>query len=276
MADYRIDWRTVNNPDAPDLEETLDSLVRGGGGGIFVFNTLTELQNAYPNGSSQPAFVLADKKFYYWDSGGVYTPPTNQIVTASFPVDKTYASSGEPTDTAGFTWFTEYFNPTDWKVTNGKLSNVAIPSSSAGIIGVDLAASWANKHVRADCIMGGGTSNYGGICLENGSYVNTIMLRGDSGTAFKLYTKVNDGAWASVGTYPKTFTDGQVVNLRLSLIANVVYVYADNVLLGSYTLSTAEQAAFTDVRRGGIFTKSTLMSFDNFYLEGNALNNPTN
>jgi hypothetical protein len=246
------------------------------GNGVLVFNTLTDLQNAYPTGSTQPAFVLADKKFYYWDNGSVFTLPTNQVITSAFPVDKIYASSGETTDTSGFTWFTEYFNPSDWTVVGGRLHNSAIPNSSAGIIGVDLSASWTNKHVRADCIMGGGTSNYGGICLENGSYVNTIMMRGDSGTSLKLFTKVNDGAWTLVATYPKTFIDGQVIQMRLSLINNQVLAYADGVLLGTYALTTAEQAVFTDVRRGGLFTKSSAMYFDNFYLEGNALNNPTN
>jgi hypothetical protein len=48
----------------------------GGSGSILVYNTLTDLQTAYPNGTTQPVWVVADQEWYYW-SGTVVTPPAD-------------------------------------------------------------------------------------------------------------------------------------------------------------------------------------------------------
>lgn len=57
------------------------------GSGAMVFNTLTDLQSAYPSGSSQPAWVIADNEWYYWSGSvtGDVTPPNNvtNLVTSS-------------------------------------------------------------------------------------------------------------------------------------------------------------------------------------------------
>lgn len=48
----------------------------GGSGSILTYNTLTDLQTAYPNGTTQPVWVVADQEWYYW-SGTVVTPPAD-------------------------------------------------------------------------------------------------------------------------------------------------------------------------------------------------------
>jgi hypothetical protein len=64
---------------------TIDDIeFAGSGGGVLVFNTLSDLQAAHPNGNTQPAWVIAENDWYYWD--GVVTPPadtTAPTITAS-------------------------------------------------------------------------------------------------------------------------------------------------------------------------------------------------
>ena len=55
-----------------------------GGGGVLVYNTLAELQTTYPNGHTQPAWVVVENDWYYWD--GVIQQPadtTAPVITAS-------------------------------------------------------------------------------------------------------------------------------------------------------------------------------------------------
>jgi chitodextrinase len=47
--------------------------------GILVYPTVTDLQNAFPNGTDQPVWITADKSWYYWDDGVVQQPPTDTI-----------------------------------------------------------------------------------------------------------------------------------------------------------------------------------------------------
>lgn len=60
--------------------------------GILVYATVTDLQNAYPDGTDQPVWITVDKSWYYWD--GDVTEPTDATpptVTAS-PSSGTYTS----------------------------------------------------------------------------------------------------------------------------------------------------------------------------------------
>ncbi|PFP30277.1 hypothetical protein COJ96_06075 [Bacillus sp. AFS073361] len=55
---------------------TIDSVeFAGGGAGSLVYNTLADLQTAYPNGTTQPAWIVADNSWYYWS--GTVTPPAD-------------------------------------------------------------------------------------------------------------------------------------------------------------------------------------------------------
>jgi hypothetical protein len=47
----------------------------GGGSGILTFNTVQELQTAYPNGTSQPVWITSENSWYYWS--GTVTPPAD-------------------------------------------------------------------------------------------------------------------------------------------------------------------------------------------------------
>jgi hypothetical protein len=47
----------------------------GSGSGTLVYNTLAELQAAYPNGTTQPVWIVADNAWYYWS--GTVTPPAD-------------------------------------------------------------------------------------------------------------------------------------------------------------------------------------------------------
>lgn len=47
----------------------------GSGSGVLVYNTLTELQTAYPGGTSQPVWIVEENSWYYWE--GTVTPPAD-------------------------------------------------------------------------------------------------------------------------------------------------------------------------------------------------------
>lgn len=47
----------------------------GSGSGVLVYNTLTELQTAYPGGTSQPVWIVEENSWYYWE--GTVTSPTD-------------------------------------------------------------------------------------------------------------------------------------------------------------------------------------------------------
>lgn len=77
-----------------------------GSGGALVFNTLTDLQNAYPNGSTQPAWVIADQEWYYWS--GTIIDTTAPIITCSssggtFSSAQTVTLSSNETSTIYYT-----------------------------------------------------------------------------------------------------------------------------------------------------------------------------
>jgi hypothetical protein len=81
-----------------------------GGSGTLVYQTLANLQTAYPNGINQPAWIVADNSWYYWDgvvtadttaplltitSGGTFTGTksvtmsTNETATIYYTIDGT-------------------------------------------------------------------------------------------------------------------------------------------------------------------------------------------
>jgi hypothetical protein len=91
-----------------NLLSKLNALVISGGGsnGVLVFQTLVDLQTAYPNGTTQPAWIVADNAWYYW-SGTVVsdtTAPTLTITTGgTFTGSKTVTLSANETATIYYT-----------------------------------------------------------------------------------------------------------------------------------------------------------------------------
>lgn len=65
--------------------------------GLLVFDTLLQLQTAYPNGINQPVWIVSENSFYYWE-GTTPTEPTNPtdttppLITAN-PSSGTYSVS---------------------------------------------------------------------------------------------------------------------------------------------------------------------------------------
>jgi hypothetical protein len=51
-----------------------------GGGSVLVFQTLADLQAAYPNGNNQPAWVATENDWYYW-SGEIISDTTAPVLT---------------------------------------------------------------------------------------------------------------------------------------------------------------------------------------------------
>jgi hypothetical protein len=92
------------------LTEKLNNMVISGGGsaGPLQFNTLAELQAAYPNGTTQPVWIIADNSWYYWS--GTVTPPADTTaptltITAggTFTGTKTVTLSANETATIYYT-----------------------------------------------------------------------------------------------------------------------------------------------------------------------------
>jgi hypothetical protein len=61
-----------------------DVVIANSGTGILVFNTLADLQTAYPSGINQPVWIISDNAWYYWDA--VISQPTNTApsITSSY------------------------------------------------------------------------------------------------------------------------------------------------------------------------------------------------
>lgn len=47
----------------------------GSGSGVLVYNTLAELQTAYPGGATQPVWIVGENSWYYWE--GAVTQPSD-------------------------------------------------------------------------------------------------------------------------------------------------------------------------------------------------------
>jgi hypothetical protein len=75
---------TTSNKKIADAINELKSSVGSSSSTDMTFNTLADLQTAYPNGTTQPAWVVADNEWYYW-SGTVSQPAdtTAPVITAS-------------------------------------------------------------------------------------------------------------------------------------------------------------------------------------------------
>jgi hypothetical protein len=83
------------------LQEKLNSLASSGGGtGVLVYQTLADLQTAYPNGTTQPAWIVGDNAWYYWS--GAVADTTAPTVTMS-PAAGLYNTSKSVTLTANET-----------------------------------------------------------------------------------------------------------------------------------------------------------------------------
>lgn len=88
------DETTIIKQKAEDNEKQITKLqqqVSTGGSGVLSFNTLSDLQNAFPNGSDKPVWIVSENSWYYWEGTNVPdTKPPN--VTAS-PNGGTFSSS---------------------------------------------------------------------------------------------------------------------------------------------------------------------------------------
>lgn len=51
------------------------------GGSVLVYDTLSDLQAAYPDGSEQPVWIVTEKAWYYWDGEIIDTTPPIVTIT---------------------------------------------------------------------------------------------------------------------------------------------------------------------------------------------------
>lgn len=87
---------------------TIDSVEQSGGTGALVYNTLSDLQAAYPGGTTQPAWVVSDNEWYYWTGTVVNTDTTAPVITSSssggtFTSSQTVTLSSNETATIYYT-----------------------------------------------------------------------------------------------------------------------------------------------------------------------------
>lgn len=86
MKSFRVEESIKNISGEPAEEPT-------NGSGILVFDTVADLEAAYPNGTDQPVWITSENSWYYWD-GAVEEPSdtTAPIVTPSV-LGGTYSSA---------------------------------------------------------------------------------------------------------------------------------------------------------------------------------------
>jgi predicted 3-demethylubiquinone-9 3-methyltransferase (glyoxalase superfamily) len=82
---------------------TIDGIeqIGGSGDGVQVFQTVADLEAAFPNGSTTPVWVVAENDWYYWD-GVIISDTTAPTVTVS-PNGGTFATTQQVTLTANET-----------------------------------------------------------------------------------------------------------------------------------------------------------------------------
>lgn len=74
----------------PDVNGNV--VISGSGNSALIYNTVTDLQTAYPSGTTQPAWVVADNAWYYWSSV-IVTPDTTAPTVSINVVGGTYTSA---------------------------------------------------------------------------------------------------------------------------------------------------------------------------------------
>jgi hypothetical protein len=161
----------------------------GGSGSILVYNTLTDLQTAYPSGTTQPVWVVADQEWYYWSGTLDTTAPT---VTVS-PAAGTYNANQSVTLTANET-------ATIYYTLDG-----STPTTSSTVYSgpISIAATTTIKYIAMDT-------------AGNSSAVQSISYTID--TTAPVITASSSGG---------TFTSSQTVTLSSNETGTTIYYTLD-------------------------------------------------
>ncbi|KAA0766393.1 chitobiase/beta-hexosaminidase C-terminal domain-containing protein [Bacillus sp. SH5-2] len=69
----------------------LQEQITTGGSGVLSYNTLSELQSAFPNGSDKPVWIVSENSWYYWE--GTSAPDTKPPNITASPNGGTFSSS---------------------------------------------------------------------------------------------------------------------------------------------------------------------------------------
>ncbi|WP_439022596.1 chitobiase/beta-hexosaminidase C-terminal domain-containing protein [Bacillus thuringiensis] len=89
--------QTDINTAKQDIEENTNQIkiiqeqITTGGSGVLSFNTLSELQNAFPNGSDKPVWIISENSWYYWE-GSLPPIDTTPPVISVNPAGGTFGS----------------------------------------------------------------------------------------------------------------------------------------------------------------------------------------
>jgi hypothetical protein len=211
----------------------------GGSGGVLVYNTLIDLQNAFPNGSTQPAWIIADNEWYYWS--GTITKPTDNIA----PVI-TCSSSGGTFSSAQTVTLSSNENATIYYTLDGSTpttsssiysSALTIPSTSTlKFFGKDTSG---NSSIVQSVIFTinavDNTSPIISASVQGGTYtgVQTIVLSANE-TSTIYYT--TDG---STPTYPVSGTT-QTYSSALNISATTTLKYIGRDSAGNVSLPVTQ------------------------------------
>jgi hypothetical protein len=106
-------------------------------GGILTFSTVTDLQNAYPNGLDVPVWIKTDKSWFYWDGvTDLYEyliPPTTAKLTSTSQGIK--GSEFTMKMTKQLKEVCMYGTPSQWELWESDATHTLIGKLATGVFG---------------------------------------------------------------------------------------------------------------------------------------------
>lgn len=246
-------------------------------GGLISFQTLTDLQNTYPNGISQPVWVVANNSWYYWGEATITPPPTEEpppstggstIVSATFTGANN--PSAIPNAETGQSWQVYSRSSLGAAGVYGVIDGTLYCSNKGGNNGLldeaivvdsgysDNIAIEGTIVVPAKGNAGAETYDFSRLTWRVTDSLNQFLVQSSTNSLliYKFQNSTNPTLVQTVNGY--AFSNNSVVKVELT--GSTHKLYLDGVLVATFT-DTFNQSA---TKHGFGNNNTTVARYDNF------------